>query len=74
MMHDFYGEVYTTKYFKLNDYDGGWKRRDLFGLLLIEFKYRVEAWIKYRETLDLWSPYLLGICSLLVFAIGLWRA
>jgi hypothetical protein len=70
-MHDFHGEVYYTKYFNLNEYNGDWKAKDFRKLLLTEFKYRAEAWIKHRETLDLASPYLLGLSSLLAFAIGL---
>jgi hypothetical protein len=70
-MHETYGEIYYTEYFDLNKYDDKWKSTDFRSLLMIEFKYRAEAWIKYRETLDLASPYLLGFSSLLAFAIGL---
>ena len=70
-IHEHYGEVYFTKYFKLNEYTGQWCRRDFLRLLWIEFKYRTQALFKYRETLDLWSPYLLAICSLLAFVLSL---
>ncbi|MNF02203.1 hypothetical protein D3C80_2013190 [compost metagenome] len=70
-MHPEFGQSYTTKYFKINEYDDNWKAKDFRWILLKEFKYRAEAWIKYRETLDLASPYLLGFSSLFAFTIGL---
>lgn len=66
-----YGEVYYTEYFDLNKYDERWTPKDFRGLLWTELKFRTEAWIKYRETLDLASPYLLGFSSILAFIIGL---
>lgn len=71
--HETYGEIYYTEYFDLNKYDQRWKRSDFRSLLLSELKFRAEAWITYRETLDLSFPYLLGLSSLLAFAIGLCR-
>lgn len=66
--HDFYGQVYYTKYFYLNEYNSNWKPKDFRKLLLTEFKYRAEAWIEYRETLDLVSPYLIALSSLIISA------
>jgi hypothetical protein len=73
-IHDFHGEVFYKQYFSLNEYTAHWNRWDYLRLLLAEFKVRVQAWIKYRETLDLASPYLLGGCSLLTFTITLFKA
>jgi len=64
---DYHGEHYYTQYIELNVYSEGWSKSDFFKLLRAEMKYRMEAWIKYRETLDLVSPYLLGFSSLAVF-------
>lgn len=69
-VHHFYGQVYFTKYISLNEYGDSWTPRDFRRLMLEEFKYRFEAWIKYRETLDLASPYMLAAASLIAFAIG----
>lgn len=65
--HDFYGEYAYTEYIDLNQYTEWWSKADFCKLLLAEMKYRLEAWIKYRETLDLLSPYLLGFSSLVAF-------
>jgi hypothetical protein len=70
-MHDFHGEVFCTKYFDLNKYSETWTAKKFRKFLLVEFKYRLDAWIKYRETLDLTSPYLLGASSLFAFFIDL---
>lgn len=66
-MHDHYGEYSYTEYIELNEYGGNWSKAEFRKLLRAEMRYRVEAWIKYRETLDLVSPYLLGISSLIAF-------
>lgn len=73
-MHDYYGQVYFTKYISLNEYSGNWTSQDFRRLLLEEFKYRVEAWVKYRETLDLASPYMLATASLVSFVISYYGA
>jgi len=65
--HDFYGEYVYTEHIDLNQYTESWSKAEFQKLLLAEMKYRIEAWIKYRETLDLISPYLLGFGSLAVF-------
>lgn len=65
--HDYYGQVYYIDLFDLNSYDEHWTRRDFERLLRAEFWYRLQAWVKYRETLDLVSPYLLASVSLLAF-------
>lgn len=70
-VHDFHGEIFYKKYFSLNDCSSAWKPKDFRKLLLIELKYRVEALVRYRETLDLISPYFLGVGSLLAFIISL---
>ncbi|MHA6196407.1 hypothetical protein ACX3YG_18785 [Pseudomonas wadenswilerensis] len=69
--HDYFGVVHTKKYFDLNHYVGRWQPADFRFLLRKELKYRLEAWFKYRETLDLLSPYLLGWSSLLAFSLSL---
>lgn len=69
-VEEFRGRVYYTEYFTLNEYSEQWSRRDFFKLLRIEFKYRAQAFFKHRETLDLWSPYLLAVSSLLAFALS----
>ncbi|WP_409259739.1 hypothetical protein [Pseudomonas sp. KCJK9009] len=67
---DEYGkEVYYTRYFDLNVYTERWSKRDFLKLLWVEFKCRAEAWLRYRETLDLASPYLLAVSSLLAFVL-----
>ncbi|WP_146151465.1 hypothetical protein [Pseudomonas sp. R9.37] len=65
--HDYYGEHTYTEYIDLNGYTESWSKAEFRKLLLTEMKYRLEAWIKYRETLDLISPYLLGFSSLGIF-------
>lgn len=67
--HEYYGEVYRTAYFNLNKFDDNWKPHDLLNLLHTELKCRVAAWVKYRETLDLMSPYLLAFSSMLAFLL-----
>jgi hypothetical protein len=69
-MDDYYGEYSYTEHIKLNEYGGNWSKVEFRKLLRAEMRYRIEAWIKYRETLDLASPYLLGISSLIVFIIS----
>lgn len=68
--HEYYGEVYFDKHFNLNEYVGQWSKQDFRKLLRIEFKYRLQALFKHRETLDLWSPYLLAVSSILAFALS----
>lgn len=62
---------YTTVFFSLNEYVYSWTRLDLIKLLAAEYRYRIEAWYKHRETLDLAGPYLLASASLSAFAISL---
>ncbi|WP_144401175.1 hypothetical protein [Pseudomonas lurida] len=69
-MHDFYGEYIYTEFIDLNEYTESWSKFEFRKLLRAEMKYRAEAWIKYRETLDLFSPYLLGISSLVAFIVS----
>lgn len=68
-IHDFYGEVRYTQYFPLQEFDLYWTKSDYRKLLISEFKYRVEAWYKYRETLDLASPYLIAAAALFAFVV-----
>ena len=70
---DYHGEYICTEYVNLNKYNENWRRRDFCKLLFAEMKYRIEAWIKYRETLDLVSPYVLGFTSLIVFVVSYFR-
>lgn len=64
------GPISYTKYFSFNEYTDTWRRKDFLKLLRTEFKYRIAAWIKHRETLDLVSPYLLAASSLLAFLLS----
>lgn len=73
-MDEQHGEVFYNQYFSLNEYTAYWSRWDYIRLLMVEMKFRAQAWIKYRETLDLASPYLLGACSLLAYMISLFKA
>ncbi|MDY1045514.1 hypothetical protein SOM55_01685 [Pseudomonas coleopterorum] len=59
--------IVLEEHWDLNEYKGGWRRQDLRKLLLAEARYRFQAWFKYRETLDLSSPYLLALSSLVAF-------
>ena len=65
-----HGVYRYTALIDLNSYGDDWRKADFRKLLLAELMYRIEAWIKYRETLDLVSPYLLGFGSLVAFIIG----
>lgn len=65
--HDYYGQVYYIDLFDLNAYDEYWTGGDFKELMRAEFRYRLQAWFKYRETLDLVSPYLLATVSLVAF-------
>lgn len=56
-----------TQTVELNKYDESWTRKDLLSLLYLEFKYRINAWVAHRETLDLVAPYLLAAGSLITF-------
>ncbi|MCS4064768.1 hypothetical protein [Pseudomonas putida] len=60
-------EYYYTDYFDLCAYGSHWTNKDFRKLLVWEAKYRLQAWVKYRETLDLASPYLLAAVSVISF-------
>lgn len=51
----------------LRKFDEKWKTKDFFTLLCYEFYYQVQAVFKYRETLDLYAPFLLGLLSLMSY-------
>ncbi|WP_441004595.1 hypothetical protein [Pseudocolwellia agarivorans] len=61
------GDFYFKQYVNLNKYNDKWGRLDYLKLLSFEFKYQFEALFKYRESLDLLSPYIISICSLISF-------
>lgn len=61
------GPIYVKRHISLNSYTDRWKRTDLLLLLWIELKYRANAWVAHRETLDLVAPYLLAVAALAVF-------
>lgn len=63
-------EYYYTDYFDLCEFGSSWTVKDFRKLLLWEVKYRLQAWVKYRETLDLASPYLLAAISAFSFLIA----
>lgn len=62
-----HGEYFCIEYIDLNSYTESWSNAEFRKLIRTEMKYRLEALIKYRETLDLISPYLLGYSSLAAF-------
>ncbi|QHG24575.1 hypothetical protein [Pseudomonas sp. DTU12.1] len=62
-----HGLMYFKRYINLNKYDSKWKRKDFLFLLWIELKYRANAWVAQRETLDLVAPYLLAVAALAAF-------
>ncbi len=62
-----HGLVYFKRYISLNKYDKRWKRKDFLLLLWIELRYRANAWVAQRETLDLVAPYLLAFVALAAF-------
>ncbi|MUJ21712.1 hypothetical protein [Aliivibrio fischeri] len=61
------GEYFYVKYISLYKFDDGWSFFDYMTLLYTEFKYRIEAIIKYRESLDIFSPYILCCLAILSF-------
>ncbi|WP_079229060.1 hypothetical protein [Pseudomonas putida] len=65
--HSFYGECDITRYVDLNTYSKKWTRKDFMLLLWFETKYRVNAWVSHRETLDLVAPYLMAVGALAIF-------
>lgn len=65
--HEEHGQVYFTRFIDLNKYNEKWKREDLLLLLWIELKYRINAWVAHRETLDLVAPYVLAAGALTAF-------
>ncbi len=65
--HEYYGEVSTRNHINLNEYTDKWSKKHFRKLLGYEFKYRWEAWVSHRETLDLMAPYLLAAVALLAF-------
>lgn len=61
------GEEYYNKHISLNTFTDKWKLKHLLLIFLFETKYRVDAWVSHRETLDLVAPYLLAIGALATF-------
>lgn len=61
------GPCSYRKAISLNEYTDNWSRKHFRKLLGYEFKYRWEAWVSHRETLDLMAPYLLAAVALLAF-------
>lgn len=61
------GPCSYTETIYLNKYTETWGEKELRKLLRYEFKYRWEAWLSHRETLDLMAPYLLAAIALLAF-------
>ncbi|MEN5037469.1 hypothetical protein [Pseudomonas sp. TWI929] len=62
--HPEYGEVYFKKFIDLRKFTEKWTRKDFWFLMSLEWKYRINAWVSQRETLDLVAPYLLATCAL----------
>ncbi|HDS1815970.1 TPA: hypothetical protein QEM96_000590 [Pseudomonas putida] len=69
--HGVYEGATVTQFFSLNVFNDYWSKKDLYALLRREFKYRFLAWFKHRETLDLVSPHLVALASLLYFGYSL---
>ncbi|MFJ4352753.1 hypothetical protein ACIPZ5_17840 [Pseudomonas sp. NPDC089428] len=65
--HPEIGEVYYTKYVDLMSFSDKWTRKDFLLLLWFEMKFRIDAWISHRETLDIVTPYLAAVGALGVF-------
>lgn len=61
------GPQHVSRLIDLNNYNENWKRRDFMLLLWIELKYRLNAWVAHRETLDLVAPYVLAAGALAAF-------
>lgn len=61
------GPQHFRRLIDLNNYNENWKRRDFMLLLWIELKYRLNAWVAHRETLDLVAPYVLAAGALAAF-------
>lgn len=61
------GEAYFNRHISLNTFTDKWKFQHLLLILWFETKYRVDAWVSHRETLDLVAPYLLAIGALAAF-------
>ncbi|WP_432738907.1 hypothetical protein [Pseudomonas kurunegalensis] len=61
------GEAYFHRHISLNTFTDKWKFKHLMTLFRYEIKYRVNAWVSHRETLDLVAPYLLAACALAIF-------
>lgn len=51
----------------LREFDEKWKVKDYFTLLCYELYYQVQAVFKYRESLDLYAPFLLGLLSVMSY-------
>lgn len=65
---EIHGEYAYYENIELNRYSNNWKFRDFLNLLSFEFKYQLEALLKYRESLDLLFPYILSAIALLSLA------
>ena len=60
-----YGDYPYEENIDLNRYSDKWSKEDFLLLLRYEARYRIQAFIKHREYLDLLSPYIIGALALL---------
>ncbi|WP_306519253.1 hypothetical protein [Rheinheimera sp.] len=68
--HDeIHGDYYYDSNIELNKYSETWQRKDFLILLKFEARYQLEAILKYRESLDILFPYVLGFVALFSFFI-----
>lgn len=55
---------YYPTYINLNNLTETWKLRSFLRLLVFEARYQGEAFLKYREHLDILAPYFVALISL----------
>lgn len=52
---------------ELNKYDNKWTRKDISKLFIYELFYQLDSLLCRKESLDLYSPYLLSTASIISF-------
>lgn len=61
------GPYYYTKYIVLNKFTETWQLKDYIYLIWVELKYQIESMLRYRESLDLFTPYFLSVSAMVSF-------
>ncbi|EOB4247420.1 hypothetical protein [Vibrio metschnikovii] len=64
-----YIESSDYDYFSLYTFTDKWTIRKYICLLIIEFKYRINSFINYREHLDVLSPYMFAFLAIVSSAV-----